>query len=713
VVARRFRVLRLAIATLVVAVFVMGLSAGAASQGVLGLASVIAGIQLLPSLARMVAGGLAGLAGLGLAWLLVLGFTFLFGRFYCSTLCPLGLFQDGAAWVGRAGRKLLSQSLFGFRQKTSPARTKDLAELLEPTQIQKTGKQLESVRDVGSGEASGVAGTLESTGRISGSCFKTGELEYHQDGVNCEGDRSSGNKNLRVNINKYPPDKSSGIDRSKGFPLTGRSMLAASGILGAIFAPAMLAWLEPYALAARFGSALFGTAWEYVGERAVLFGLFLPVEPLRLDLLWMAAALIPGLLVLGAAVVQPRLFCRWLCPAGALLRLVADRSVFGFRIEGEVCTSCGACQRVCRTGAADSAGRRIESGACVGCFDCMVVCPVGAVRYGRDTGARFTGAQSADNKPVGVQAAGARLAEVRPDGVDGPAVNDGSKILLTVQENSAKKMPGKAREDEAKTTVIKTTTGLSRRNFLLASGTGIAAAALVVPAAGLARRPATAALVTLNGKARPWASPPGSLSVERFSRLCLSCGLCARACPSGVLRQGLATWKFPAVLEPYMDYARGFCQFECVACGAVCPSGAIMLLSVDAKTTAAVARSRLDLPKCIVTEKSTPCGACAEHCPTGALDMARVPAHRHPIPVLDETLCIGCGACETVCPAEPVKALVVSGLAVHETARVLPERPGGAAQAAGRAEGRPGETGQGLEQEPHTGFDDGVDGFPF
>jgi ferredoxin len=186
-----------------------------------------------------------------------------------------------------------------------------------------------------------------------------------------------------------------------------------------------------------------------------------------------------------------------------------------------------------------------------------------------------------------------------------------------------------------------------------------------------------------------------------------------------------------------MDYARGFCQFECVACGAVCPSGAITLLSVDAKTTAAVARSSLDLPKCIVTEKGTPCGACAEHCPSGALDMARVPAHRHPIPVLDETLCIGCGACETVCPSEPVKALVVSGLAVHEIARVLPERPGGAAQAAGRFEGRPegrseegteegtgrgsnqeapgeaGETGQGLEQEPHTGFDEGVDGFPF
>jgi ferredoxin len=593
----------------VVAVFIMGLSAGAASAATLGMVRVVAGVQLLPSLARAAAGGLAGLTGLGLAWLLVLGFTVVFGRFYCSTLCPLGLLQDAAAWLGRVGQKLV------FRGK---ARGKTGA-----------GRRSASVgiKDSSSGLASLPAGNLEG---------------------------------------------------SKGFPFYGRILLAVAGVLGAVFAPAVLAWLEPYALSARLGAALFGTAWEFAGEGAIRFGVFLPAEPLRFDPAWMAAALVPGLLVLGAAVRRPRLFCRWLCPAGALLRLAADSPVLGFRIQGEVCTSCGACQRVCRTGAADSPGRRIDSGACVGCFDCMVVCPVGAVRYGR--------------------------------------LNIASTAPTSIKEEANKEDATK--EGSTASPVF------SRRNFMLAGGTGLAAAALTLPAAGLARRPSTAALVTLNGKARAWASPPGSGSVDRFSRLCLSCGLCARACPSGVLRQGLAWWKSPAILEPYMDYARGFCQFECVACGEVCPSGAIQLLPVDAKTTVAVARSSLELPKCIVTEKGTPCGACAEHCPTGALAMARVPAHRHPIPVLDETLCVGCGACETVCPSEPIKALVVSGLAVHETARVLPERPGAAAQATGRSDGRPGGVSGGdsegelhgeppYEQVPDTGFDDGVDGFPF
>jgi formate hydrogenlyase subunit 6/NADH:ubiquinone oxidoreductase subunit I len=129
-----------------------------------------------------------------------------------------------------------------------------------------------------------------------------------------------------------------------------------------------------------------------------------------------------------------------------------------------------------------------------------------------------------------------------------------------------------------------------------------------------------------------------------------------------------------------MDYERAFCQFECVACTEVCPTGAISLLSVAEKTVAAIAKSKLDLGKCIVVEKGTRCGACAEHCPSGALSMGKVPGAVHPGPVLDNTLCIGCGACETVCPSEPVKALVVSGLRVHETARVLPVRPGSGAQ---------------------------------
>lgn len=438
--------------------------------------------------------------------------------------------------------------------------------------------------------------------------------------------------------------------------------LAVAGVLGAALAPAILAWLEPYALAARFTASLFGTAWEAAGEAGVRMGLQLPAPIPRPDAAWMAAALLPGLLILAAAVLKPRAYCRWLCPSGALLGLVSERALFSFHIDATSCTSCGACERACRTGAAQSANKLIDAGACVACFDCVVVCPTGSARYGR---ARFR-----------------RVRNNQPRAVLRPARN--------------KPEPAAAE--------------LSRRSFMLAGGTGVVAAALALPAAGLTRSLSaragsdgtsapTSDNVVLNGTARPWASPPGAGSTARFSRLCLSCGLCARSCPSGVLRQGVALWKSPAILEPYMDYSRGFCQFECIACGEACPTGAIRQLAVERKTVVAVAKSRLDLPICIVVEKGTRCGACAEHCPTGALSMERVPQAVFPAPVLDTTLCIGCGACETVCPSEPKKALVVSGLAIHETARVLPQRPGGEAQSA------PLETG--------AAQDAGESGFPF
>lgn len=424
-----------------------------------------------------------------------------------------------------------------------------------------------------------------------------------------------------------------------------RLALAGAGVLGAALAPAILVWLEPYALAARFSASLFGTTWEAAGEAGLRLGVQLPAPSPRPDAAWILVALLPGLLVLVAAVLKPRAYCRWLCPSGALLGLFANRSLFRFHIDAPTCTSCGACERVCRTAAAHSAGKRIDPAACVACFDCVAVCPTGSARYGRAWFRRVRSDQS--------------HAVLRP----------------------ALKNPEPA------------STGLSRRNFMLAGGTGVVAAALALPAAGLTRSlssltgsdgtsaPASAPVV-LNGTARAWASPPGSVSTARFSRLCLSCGLCARSCPSGVLRQGVALWKSPAVLEPYMDYSRGFCQFDCIACGEACPTGAILPLTVERKTIVAVAKSKLDLSLCIVVEKGTRCGACAEHCPTGALTMERVPQAVFPAPVLDTTLCIGCGACETVCPAEPQKALVVSGLAVHETARVLPSRPGSEAQSA-------------------------------
>jgi len=57
------------------------------------------------------------------------------------------------------------------------------------------------------------------------------------------------------------------------------------------------------------------------------------------------------------------------------------------------------------------------------------------------------------------------------------------------------------------------------------------------------------------------------------------------------------------------------------------------------------------------------------HCPSGAISMVR----RNPdqevtlmIPVVDEEKCIGCGACENLCPARPFTAIHVEGHEIHK-----------------------------------------------
>ena len=73
---------------------------------------------------------------------------------------------------------------------------------------------------------------------------------------------------------------------------------------------------------------------------------------------------------------------------------------------------------------------------------------------------------------------------------------------------------------------------------------------------------------------------------------------------------------------------------------------------------------------CIPLRDKVECGNCARHCPTGAITM--VPsdaddADSLKIPVVNVERCIGCGACENLCPARPFSAIYVEGHEQHRT----------------------------------------------
>ena len=72
---------------------------------------------------------------------------------------------------------------------------------------------------------------------------------------------------------------------------------------------------------------------------------------------------------------------------------------------------------------------------------------------------------------------------------------------------------------------------------------------------------------------------------------------------------------------------------------------------------------------CLVNTDQITCGNCARHCPNGAIQMMPKDANDEyspQIPVVDPTRCIGCGMCESVCPARPFTAIYVEGHLVHK-----------------------------------------------
>ena len=161
--------------------------------------------------------------------------------------------------------------------------------------------------------------------------------------------------------------------------------------------------------------------------------------------------------------------------------------------------------------------------------------------------------------------------------------------------------------------------------------------------------------------------PAGSLSIKNFTNHCTACQLCVSVCPNQVLRPSTSLM---TLMMPEMSYERGYCRPECTRCSDICPAGAIRPITREEKSSIQIGHAVINLDACVVNTDEVKCGNCARHCPAGAIRMVKKDPDDPKslmIPTVNEERCIGCGACENLCPARPLTAIHVEGHEVHKT----------------------------------------------
>jgi MauM/NapG family ferredoxin protein len=152
--------------------------------------------------------------------------------------------------------------------------------------------------------------------------------------------------------------------------------------------------------------------------------------------------------------------------------------------------------------------------------------------------------------------------------------------------------------------------------------------------------------------------PPGAVSPD-FETLCIRCGECVRICPTQGLQPSLFEGGLQNVLTPRLAPRLGYCDFDCTACGDVCPTGAIPQMVLAVKQTTPIGLARVDRSRCLPWAHNIPCAVCEEVCPVlhkaiwlEAVQVVNANAELVTIqlPTVVKELCIGCGICEYECP---------------------------------------------------------------
>lgn len=364
--------------------------------------------------------------------------------------------------------------------------------------------------------------------------------------------------------------------------------------------------LEPYSSFGRIAQNIFQPVWILGNNLLALVSekldsyAFYSVEPRMAIGVTFFIAVAVFALLLVLAVRGGRTYCNTLCPVGTLLGFFSRFSLLKVVIDADKCKNCHRCEHRCKSACIDLEKHTVDYSRCVACGNCLGECKFDAISYARKSPA------SKDSEEQG--------------------------------------------------------TDVGRRSFML--GTLIAGA---TAALAQEKKKVDGGLAVIEDKVAPKRKtrilPPGALSASHFQQHCTACQLCVSKCPNNVLRPSTS---LDTLMQPYMSYENGYCRPECNNCAEVCPTGAIRPIDLAQKSSTQIGHAVIVKKNCIAISDGISCGNCARHCPAGAIIMVPniLGESRPMIPSINESRCIGCGACENLCPARPFSAIYVEG---HET----------------------------------------------
>lgn len=367
--------------------------------------------------------------------------------------------------------------------------------------------------------------------------------------------------------------------------------------------------VAPYSAYGRIASNLFAPVYQllnnllaYFAERVDSYA-FYSVDVWMKSLPTFIIAVVTLVVIVILAWRSGRTYCNTICPVGTVLGFVSKYSIFKPVFDVEKCNGCKLCARNCKASCINPEEHKIDYSRCVVCMDCLENCKQHAISY------------------------------------------KARKCVKPAQGS--------------------TETNKARRSFLTISALFASTAVLKAQ-----EKSVDGGLAVIEDKKIPQRAvspkPAGSKSVKNFSQHCTACQLCVSACPNQVLRPSSSLL---TLMQPEMSYERGYCRPECTRCSEVCPAGAITPITAAEKSSIQIGHAVWIANNCVVNTDRVFCGNCARHCPVGAILMVPKDANNPnslKIPAIDTERCIGCGACENLCPARPFSAIYVEGHEVHK-----------------------------------------------